>query len=157
MAALNSVPLLHHLYTKHESSYCFLNSRSLAATSQSPSSLWICEGDQWSGPLRTSRARSMSSRYGTQWVCCQVHFKSFNVTIKVIFFFFLTLPQLKTRQGTELLIQSEIDSVINDWYRALTETINTHVRRRIWLSNSRDVRSLIFECYTVKPTCTAWI
>lgn len=39
------------------------------------------------------------------------------------------LPQLKTRQGTELLIQSEIDSVINDWYRALTETINTHVRR----------------------------
>lgn len=37
-------------------------------------------------------------------------------------------PQLKTRQGTELLIQSEIDSVINDWYRALTETINSHVR-----------------------------
>ncbi|XP_061777200.1 rho GTPase-activating protein 12-like isoform X3 [Nerophis ophidion] len=35
--------------------------------------------------------------------------------------------ELKTRQGTELLIQSEIDSVIKDWYRALTETINTHV------------------------------
>ncbi|XP_076014262.1 rho GTPase-activating protein 12b isoform X2 [Genypterus blacodes] len=34
--------------------------------------------------------------------------------------------ELKTRQGIELLIQSEIDSVINDWYRALTETINTH-------------------------------
>ncbi|XP_069554189.1 rho GTPase-activating protein 12b isoform X5 [Brachyistius frenatus] len=34
--------------------------------------------------------------------------------------------ELKTRQGTELLIQSEIDSVINDWYRALMETINTH-------------------------------
>uniref|UniRef100_A0AAX7TBS6 Rho GTPase activating protein 12 n=1 Tax=Astatotilapia calliptera TaxID=8154 RepID=A0AAX7TBS6_ASTCA len=34
--------------------------------------------------------------------------------------------ELKTRQGTELLIQSEIDSVISDWYRALTETINTH-------------------------------
>ncbi|KAM9331846.1 rho GTPase-activating protein 12b isoform 5-T5 [Pholidichthys leucotaenia] len=34
--------------------------------------------------------------------------------------------ELKTRQGTDLLIQSEIDSVINDWYRALTETINTH-------------------------------
>ncbi|XP_051910140.1 rho GTPase-activating protein 12b isoform X3 [Hippocampus zosterae] len=34
--------------------------------------------------------------------------------------------ELKTRQGTELLIQSEIDSVINDWYRALTETINTY-------------------------------
>lgn len=41
--------------------------------------------------------------------------------------FDLFLFQLKTRQGTELLIQSEIDSVINDWYRALTETINTHV------------------------------
>ncbi|XP_068437759.1 rho GTPase-activating protein 12b isoform X11 [Clinocottus analis] len=34
--------------------------------------------------------------------------------------------ELKTRQGTELLIQSEIDSVINDWHRALTEAINTH-------------------------------
>uniref|UniRef100_A0A4W5Q5Q6 Rho GTPase activating protein 12 n=1 Tax=Hucho hucho TaxID=62062 RepID=A0A4W5Q5Q6_9TELE len=34
--------------------------------------------------------------------------------------------ELKTRQGTELLIQSEIDSVINDWYRALTDTISTH-------------------------------
>ncbi|XP_027860959.1 rho GTPase-activating protein 12b isoform X3 [Xiphophorus couchianus] len=34
--------------------------------------------------------------------------------------------ELKTRQGMELLIQSEIDSVINDWYRALTETVNTH-------------------------------
>uniref|UniRef100_A0A3Q3W6F9 Uncharacterized protein n=1 Tax=Mola mola TaxID=94237 RepID=A0A3Q3W6F9_MOLML len=34
--------------------------------------------------------------------------------------------ELKTRQGMELLIQSEIDSVINDWYRALTETISTH-------------------------------
>uniref|UniRef100_A0A087Y724 Rho GTPase activating protein 12 n=1 Tax=Poecilia formosa TaxID=48698 RepID=A0A087Y724_POEFO len=34
--------------------------------------------------------------------------------------------ELKTRQGMELLIQSEIDSVINDWYRALMETINTH-------------------------------
>ncbi|XP_076147552.1 rho GTPase-activating protein 12-like [Alosa pseudoharengus] len=34
--------------------------------------------------------------------------------------------ELKTRQGTELLIQSEIDSVINDWFRALCETVNTH-------------------------------
>ncbi|KAG7487474.1 hypothetical protein MATL_G00023910 [Megalops atlanticus] len=34
--------------------------------------------------------------------------------------------ELKTRQGTELLIQSEIDSVINDWFRALSETISTH-------------------------------
>ncbi|XP_055740100.1 rho GTPase-activating protein 12-like isoform X4 [Salvelinus fontinalis] len=34
--------------------------------------------------------------------------------------------ELKTRQGTELLIQSENDSFINDWYRALTDTISTH-------------------------------
>ncbi|XP_041736956.2 rho GTPase-activating protein 12 isoform X2 [Coregonus clupeaformis] len=34
--------------------------------------------------------------------------------------------ELKTRQGTDLLIQSEIDSVINDWYRVLTDTISTH-------------------------------
>ncbi|XP_066573880.1 rho GTPase-activating protein 12b isoform X11 [Amia ocellicauda] len=34
--------------------------------------------------------------------------------------------ELKTRQGTELLIQSENDSVINDWYKALAETISTH-------------------------------
>ncbi|CAL8378140.1 unnamed protein product [Gadus morhua 'NCC'] len=34
--------------------------------------------------------------------------------------------ELKTRRGTELLIQSEIDSVINDWYRALNETISAH-------------------------------
>ncbi|XP_056148592.1 rho GTPase-activating protein 12-like isoform X2 [Lampris incognitus] len=34
--------------------------------------------------------------------------------------------ELKTRQGTELLIQSENDSIINDWYRALQDTISTH-------------------------------
>nr|XP_015209501.1 PREDICTED: rho GTPase-activating protein 12 isoform X14 [Lepisosteus oculatus] len=34
--------------------------------------------------------------------------------------------ELKTRQGTELLIQSENDSVITDWYKALAETISTH-------------------------------
>ncbi|XP_066520496.1 rho GTPase-activating protein 12b isoform X3 [Hoplias malabaricus] len=34
--------------------------------------------------------------------------------------------ELKTRLGTELLIQSEIDSVITDWYKALNEAINTH-------------------------------
>ncbi|XP_020796414.2 rho GTPase-activating protein 12b isoform X2 [Boleophthalmus pectinirostris] len=34
--------------------------------------------------------------------------------------------ELKTRVGTELLIQSEIDSVINDWYRALSDTVSTH-------------------------------
>uniref|UniRef100_H3CTN3 Rho GTPase activating protein 12 n=1 Tax=Tetraodon nigroviridis TaxID=99883 RepID=H3CTN3_TETNG len=34
--------------------------------------------------------------------------------------------ELKTRQGTELLIQSEIDSVITDWFRALSETVSSH-------------------------------
>ncbi|XP_058879237.1 rho GTPase-activating protein 12-like isoform X9 [Acipenser ruthenus] len=34
--------------------------------------------------------------------------------------------ELKTRQGTELLIQSENDTVINDWYKALGEMISTH-------------------------------
>ena len=35
--------------------------------------------------------------------------------------------QVKTHQSTELLIQSENDGVINDWYRALMDTISTHV------------------------------
>ncbi|XP_051264439.1 rho GTPase-activating protein 12 isoform X2 [Dicentrarchus labrax] len=34
--------------------------------------------------------------------------------------------EVKTRQGTELLIQSENDVLINDWYRALQDTISTH-------------------------------
>ncbi|CAN9502792.1 unnamed protein product [Ophioblennius macclurei] len=34
--------------------------------------------------------------------------------------------ELKTRQGTELLIQSENDNVISDWYRTLQDTISTH-------------------------------
>ncbi|XP_053739584.1 rho GTPase-activating protein 12-like isoform X6 [Synchiropus splendidus] len=34
--------------------------------------------------------------------------------------------ELKTRQGTELLIQSESDSVINDWFRVLRDTISSH-------------------------------
>ncbi|XP_062284694.1 rho GTPase-activating protein 12-like [Scomber scombrus] len=34
--------------------------------------------------------------------------------------------EVKTRQGTELLIQSENDVVVNDWYRALLDTISTH-------------------------------
>ncbi|XP_066242977.1 rho GTPase-activating protein 12 isoform X3 [Saccopteryx leptura] len=32
--------------------------------------------------------------------------------------------ELKTRQGTELLIQSDNDSVINDWFKVLSTTIN---------------------------------
>lgn len=36
--------------------------------------------------------------------------------------------QVKTRQGTELLIQSENDTLIMDWYHALQDTISTHVR-----------------------------
>ncbi|XP_033506568.1 rho GTPase-activating protein 12-like isoform X2 [Epinephelus lanceolatus] len=34
--------------------------------------------------------------------------------------------EVKTRQGTELLIQSENDSLVSDWYRALQDTISTH-------------------------------
>ncbi|XP_059200566.1 rho GTPase-activating protein 12-like isoform X2 [Centropristis striata] len=34
--------------------------------------------------------------------------------------------EVKTRQGTELLIQSENDGVVSDWYRALQDTISTH-------------------------------
>ncbi|XP_073912322.1 rho GTPase-activating protein 12 isoform X4 [Castor canadensis] len=32
--------------------------------------------------------------------------------------------ELKTRQGTELLIQSDNDAVINDWFKVLSSTIN---------------------------------
>ncbi|XP_075993657.1 rho GTPase-activating protein 12-like isoform X2 [Genypterus blacodes] len=34
--------------------------------------------------------------------------------------------ELKTRQGTELLIQSDKDNIVNDWLLALQETISTH-------------------------------
>ncbi|KAG7455249.1 hypothetical protein MATL_G00254640 [Megalops atlanticus] len=34
--------------------------------------------------------------------------------------------ELKTRQGTELLIQSENDGIINEWFKALAETISAH-------------------------------
>lgn len=32
--------------------------------------------------------------------------------------------ELKTRQGTELLIQSDSDTVINDWFKVLSSTIS---------------------------------
>lgn len=35
--------------------------------------------------------------------------------------------KLKTRQGTELLIQSDNDSFINEWYKVLNYTINNQV------------------------------
>ncbi|KAJ8272480.1 hypothetical protein GJAV_G00089590 [Gymnothorax javanicus] len=34
--------------------------------------------------------------------------------------------ELKTRQGTELLIHSENESLVNEWYKALAETISAH-------------------------------
>nr|XP_020468096.1 rho GTPase-activating protein 12 isoform X1 [Monopterus albus]XP_020468097.1 rho GTPase-activating protein 12 isoform X1 [Monopterus albus] len=34
--------------------------------------------------------------------------------------------EVKTRQGTELLIQSENDSVVTEWFRTLQDTISTH-------------------------------
>jgi len=39
--------------------------------------------------------------------------------------------KLKTRQGTELLIQSDNDSFINEWYKVLNYTINNQVG--IWI------------------------
>lgn len=35
--------------------------------------------------------------------------------------------ELKTRQGTELLLQSDNDSLVNDWHKALTEAIHTYM------------------------------
>ncbi|XP_067308689.1 rho GTPase-activating protein 12a isoform X3 [Pseudorasbora parva] len=35
--------------------------------------------------------------------------------------------ELKTRQGMELLLQSDSDGLINDWHKALTEAIHTYV------------------------------
>ncbi|XP_031726512.1 rho GTPase-activating protein 12-like isoform X4 [Anarrhichthys ocellatus] len=34
--------------------------------------------------------------------------------------------EVKTRRGTELLIQSDNDGLVNDWYRTLQDTISTH-------------------------------
>ncbi|XP_053083426.1 rho GTPase-activating protein 12a isoform X2 [Pangasianodon hypophthalmus] len=34
--------------------------------------------------------------------------------------------EVKTQRGTELLIQSDSESIINEWFKALTEAINTH-------------------------------
>uniref|UniRef100_A0A8C2Q145 Rho GTPase activating protein 12a n=1 Tax=Cyprinus carpio TaxID=7962 RepID=A0A8C2Q145_CYPCA len=36
--------------------------------------------------------------------------------------------ELKTRQGIELLLQSDNDSLISEWHKALTEAIHTYVR-----------------------------
>ncbi|XP_073775433.1 rho GTPase-activating protein 12a isoform X11 [Danio rerio] len=35
--------------------------------------------------------------------------------------------ELKTRQGTELLLQSDSDGLVNDWHKALTEAIHTYM------------------------------
>uniref|UniRef100_A0A3B4E3M6 Rho GTPase activating protein 12a n=1 Tax=Pygocentrus nattereri TaxID=42514 RepID=A0A3B4E3M6_PYGNA len=34
--------------------------------------------------------------------------------------------EVKTRQGTEILIQSDVENTINEWFKSLTEAINTH-------------------------------
>lgn len=132
---------VNHLCVRHGPSYRFLDSRSLAATNRSLSSLSICEGGRWSGLPRTSRARNTSSRYRTQADVLSSFTVHLNLRLKRFNAADFSSPQLKTRQGTELLIQSEIDSVINDWYRALTETINTHVRRLLSFAKS-EVLSL---------------
>ena len=78
-----SLSLLYHLCVRGEVSHCFLDFRSLAATSQSPSSLLICEVAHWTGPPRTSRARNMSSRYQIRQSCCQVSL--YLVTFNMVF------------------------------------------------------------------------
>ncbi|RVE59037.1 hypothetical protein OJAV_G00200290 [Oryzias javanicus] len=50
--------------------------------------------------------------------------------------------ELKTRQGTELLIQSEIDSVINDWYRRPSRRPSTHTRGSQTRPSRRTCQSL---------------
>uniref|UniRef100_A0AAQ5ZLA4 Rho GTPase activating protein 12a n=1 Tax=Amphiprion ocellaris TaxID=80972 RepID=A0AAQ5ZLA4_AMPOC len=47
--------------------------------------------------------------------------------------------ELKTRQGTELLIQSENDGLINDWFRTLQDTISTHVRTNTFIQSQKQV------------------
>uniref|UniRef100_A0A8C6PBT7 Rho GTPase activating protein 12a n=1 Tax=Nothobranchius furzeri TaxID=105023 RepID=A0A8C6PBT7_NOTFU len=44
--------------------------------------------------------------------------------------------EVKTRQGTELLIQSDNDGLVSDWLKALQEAINTHVSGASFLSAS---------------------
>lgn len=44
-----------------------------------------------------------------------------------MFFPHLFSLKLKTRQGTELLIQSDNDAVINDWFKVLSSTISNQV------------------------------
>ncbi|XP_062843577.1 rho GTPase-activating protein 12a isoform X2 [Trichomycterus rosablanca] len=34
--------------------------------------------------------------------------------------------EVKTRQGTDLLLQSDVESTISEWFKALTDAINTH-------------------------------
>lgn len=46
--------------------------------------------------------------------------------------------KLKTRQGTELLIQSDNDSFINEWYKVLNYTINNQVC--VWIVKALFLR-----------------
>lgn len=54
--------------------------------------------------------------------------------------------QVKTRQGVELLIQSENDALINDWYRSLQDVISTHVRTIRLLSVSATRMFVFLGC-----------
>ncbi|CAB1349426.1 unnamed protein product [Coregonus sp. 'balchen'] len=63
--------------------------------------------------------------------------------------------ELKTRQGTDLLIQSEIDSVINDWYRVLTDTISTHTSVSMDSSDQKKTRVKLKKFLTRRPTYQA--
>lgn len=54
--------------------------------------------------------------------------RSFWATANHTDLLFVSWLQLKTQQGTELLIQSDNDATVNDWFRALQDAIGTHVR-----------------------------
>lgn len=94
-------------------------------------------GSNQSKPEFTVDLRGASVEWASKEKSSKKHVIEVSIASAAAFFSFVFVSrltedgfstfQLKTRQGTELLIQSEIDSVINDWYRALTETINTHV------------------------------
>uniref|UniRef100_A0AAY4ARN9 Rho GTPase activating protein 12 n=1 Tax=Denticeps clupeoides TaxID=299321 RepID=A0AAY4ARN9_9TELE len=71
-------------------------------------------GTSWFGSHQSKPEFSVDLRGGT------VDFASKDKSSKK------NVLELKTRQGTELLIQSDNENVIYEWLRAITETINTH-------------------------------
>lgn len=69
------------------------------------------------------------------------------VCLSILMLFVCISLKLKTRQGIELLIQSDNDSFINEWYKVLNYTINNQVC--IWIVFSG-------QCYLAKEL-TQWL